>query len=112
MTSEKKQLVKTGKEIALGIINSPNGEAFIYKMYRAKFLILPDGLNALEEMLKEETKDAYISENCSTCKGHGTYGPDDCPTCNGKGYINERSKVVPLSLIPSIFARFKKETGL
>jgi len=52
--SEKKQLVKTGKEITESIINAPNGESFIYREYKQKYLILPEGLDALEKMLKEE----------------------------------------------------------
>jgi hypothetical protein len=52
--------------------------------------------------LEDKKQDAYVSENCSMCKGKGTYGPDDCPTCNGKGYTNERQKVVPWSEIKKL----------
>lgn len=55
--SEKKKLVKTGKEIIDESITTGDCRSSITysdSVFRDKYLILPEGLDALEKMLTEE----------------------------------------------------------
>ncbi len=84
------KLVKTGQDIANDIIKDQDidgGPCTGYGRAGKRYLVLPGGLDKLEEMLKEELEDTKLMQPIEL-------------------EIN-----VPI-IVTSTFARFKKENGI
>jgi hypothetical protein len=105
------KLVKTGKEITQEIKKLYEGHKQVLnkldELEKKRYLVLPLGLDVLEEMLEEE------SEKCRCPECHMEMGcySHFCDNCKQRVGVVE-DYYLPPGLISSVFARFKKENGL
>jgi len=93
------KIIKTGYEI---IQSQYNYRFIVEKLEKEKFLVLPSGLDKLEEMLKKEIEQAKVRQ----CE---PFPPIEDDTYE-YGSFDSLNHV--LEMISSVFARFKKENKI